>query len=152
MSQPIGGWEPALHRTLVVDDDIDAAAALSLLLRLGGHATALAHDGLGALKAAAEFRPDIVLLNLGLPGMDGYEVARTIRGQPELGNPLLVAVTGSSDPQDRQHCIQAGFDEHLTKPVDISMIELLLTSLPERRAGAGGNAPIASGNTSDLPQ
>jgi CheY-like chemotaxis protein len=140
-----------LHRTLIVDDDIDAAVTLSLLLQLGGHTTALAHDGVEALKAVAEFKPDIVLLDLGLPGVDGYEVARTIRRQPELGNPFLVAITGWSAPEDRLRTKQTGFDEHLTKPVDISMIELLVTNLPERRAG-GGNSPIASGEAIDIPQ
>jgi CheY-like chemotaxis protein len=140
-----------LHRALIVDDNIDGAVALSLLLRLGGHTTALAHDGIAALKIAAEFRPDIVLLDLGLPGVDGYEVARTIRREPQLGNPLLVAVTGWNAPEDRLRIKQAGFDEHLTKPVDISIIELLLTNLSDRRA-RDGDSPIASGNTIDLPQ
>jgi CheY-like chemotaxis protein len=136
-------------RALIVDDNIDAAATLSLLLQLGGHTTAVAHDGLGALQAAAEFKPDIVLLDLGLPGVDGYEVARAIRRMPELGNPVLVAVTGWGAPEERLRTKQAGFDEHLTKPVDISMIELLLTSLPARAPNADGNPPTANGHKID---
>jgi CheY-like chemotaxis protein len=139
------------YRALIVDDGIDAAVSLSLLLELDGHTTALAHDGVAALKAAVEFNPDIVLLDLGLPGMDGYEVARAIRRQPELGNPLLVAVTGWDAPEDRLRAKQAGFDEHLTKPVDISMIELLLTNLPKRRVG-GRNPPISNDPSIDLLQ
>jgi CheY-like chemotaxis protein/nitrogen-specific signal transduction histidine kinase len=139
-------------RALIVDDNIDAAATLSLLLQLAGHTTCLAHDGPEALKAAAEFKPDIVLLDLGLPGMDGHEVARTIRRMPELGRPVLVAVTGWGGPDDRARTKQAGFDEHLTKPVDISMIELLLTALPERRAGGDiGTPPVENGHTLDTP-
>lgn len=138
-----------LHRALIVDDDIDAAVTLSALLRLGGHTTALAHDGIEALKVAAEFKPDIVLLDLGLPGLDGYEVARTIRREPQLDNPLLVAVTGWNAPEDRLRTKQAGFDEHLTKPVDISTIELLLTNLSE---AGDGDSPIARGHTANLSQ
>ena len=145
----LGSHRPV--RALIVDDNSDAAVALSLLLQLGGHTTVLAYEGIEALRAVAEFKPDIVLLNLGLPGMDGYELARTIRRQPELGNPLLVAVTGSNAPEDRLRTTQAGFDEHLTEPVEISMIELLVMNLPERRAG-GGNPSIAKAHTDDIPQ
>jgi PAS domain S-box-containing protein len=139
-------------RALIVDDNIDAAATLSLLLQLAGHTTCLAHDGPEALKAAAEFKPDVVLLDLGLPGMDGFEIARAIRGMPELGHPVLVAVTGWGGPEDRLRSKQAGFDEHLTKPVEISMIELLLSTLPVRRAdGDGGSPPVENGHTLDTP-
>jgi CheY-like chemotaxis protein len=139
-------------RALIVDDNIDAAATLSLLLQLAGHTTFLAHDGPEALKAAAEFKPDVVLLDLGLPGMDGFEVARAMRRMPEVGHPVLVAVTGWGGPDDRARTKQAGFDEHLTKPVDISMIELLLTALPKRRAaGDDGSPPVENGHTLDTP-
>lgn len=129
-------------RALIVDDNIDAAVTLSLLLQLGGHVTFLAHDGPDALKAAADFKPDIALLDLGLPGMDGYEVARALRGMPELDTLFLVAVTGWGGAEDRRRSKEAGFDEHLTKPVDISMIELLLTTLPGRAPtkATGGDA------------
>jgi PAS domain S-box-containing protein len=138
-------------RALIVDDNIDAAVTLSLLLQLAGHTTCLAHDGREALKAAAEFKPDIVLLDLGLPGMDGFEVARAMRRMPELGDPVLAAVTGWGGPEDRLRTKQAGFDEHLTKPVDISVIELLLTTLPVRRSGDGGSPPVENGHTLDTP-
>ncbi len=138
-------------RALIVDDNIDAAATLSLLLQLEGHTTAVAHDGLEALHAAAEFKPDIVLLDLGLPGMDGYEVARAIRRMPDAGNPFLVAVTGWGTSEDRVQTKQAGFDEHLTKPVDISMIELLLTRLPAPAPRASANPPATNGHKVDAP-
>ena len=139
-------------RALIVDDNVDAAVTLSLLLQLGGHTTSLAHNGPEALKLATEFKPDIVLLDLGLPGMDGYEVARALRSMPEVRRPVLVAVTGWGGPEDRLRSKQAGFDEHLTKPVDISMIELLLTALPVRRADGGeGSPPVENGHTLDTP-
>lgn len=138
-------------RALIVDDNIDAAATLSLLLQLAGHTTATAHNGLQALQTAAEFKPDVVLLDLGLPGMDGYEVARAIRRLPESGNPVLVAVTGWGTPEDRVRTKQAGFNEHLTKPVDISMIEFLLTSLPGRSPTSGDHPPATNGHKIDAP-
>ncbi len=138
-------------RALIVDDNVDGAVTLSLLLQLGGHTTAIAHDGLEALKLASEFKPDIVFLDLGLPGMDGYEVARKLRRMPELGRPVLAAVTGWSGAEERLRTKQAGFDEHLTKPVDISIIELLLTALPVRRLGENGTPPAANGHTLDTP-
>ncbi len=135
---------------MLVDDNIDAAASLSLLLQLGGHTTSVAHGGPEALRVVAEFKPDIVLLDIGLPGMNGYEVARAIRSMPESGHPLLVAVTGWDAPEDRLKSKQAGFDEHVTKPVDISMIELLLTTLPSRY-NADGNPPVENGQSIDAP-
>jgi CheY-like chemotaxis protein len=83
--------------------------------------------------------------------MDGYEIARAIRRMPESGNPVLVAVTGWGASEDRARTKQAGFDEHLTKPVDISMIELLLRSLPARTPSANGNPPTTNGHKIDAP-
>jgi CheY-like chemotaxis protein len=129
---PPGGQQNRSLRALIVDDNVDAAHSLSLLLQLGGHLTTIAHDGPDALRVVVEFKPDIVLLDIGLPGMDGYEVARALRQMPQLNCPLLVAVTGWGGPEDRRRSKEAGFDEHLTKPVDISMIELLLATLAAR--------------------
>jgi PAS domain S-box-containing protein len=143
--------QPSPVRALIVDDNIDAADTLSLLLQLGGHTTCLVHDGQEAIKAAAEFKPDIVLLDLGLPGMDGFEVARAIRRLPELGYLALVAITGWGSPEDRARTKQAGFDEHLTKPVDISMIESLLNKLPRRYSSGEGNPPVRNGQSIDTP-
>ena len=135
-------------RVLLVDDNVDAAASLSLLLQLGGHITQVAHSGPEALRLAAEFNPDIVLLDIGLPGMNGYEVARAIRARPELGRPFLAAVTGWGAPEDRLRSKESGFDEHLTKPVDISIIELLLATLPARPK-AGRIPPVENGHEID---
>jgi CheY-like chemotaxis protein len=125
-------------------------ASLSLLLQLGGHTTQVAHNGPEALRLAAEFKPDIVLLDIGLPGMNGYEVARAIRANPELGHPFLAAVTGWGAPEDRRKSKEAGFDEHLTKPVDISVIELLLATLPTRPNGER-IPPVENGHEIDTP-
>jgi CheY-like chemotaxis protein/two-component sensor histidine kinase len=110
----------ASRRILVVDDNVDAATSLSLLLQSLGHQTSVAYDGPGALRLAAEFHPDIVLLDIGMPGMDGYEVARRLR-QIEQPQPMrIVAVTGWGKQEDRMRSREAGFDLHLVKPVDIT--------------------------------
>ena len=140
-------------RALIVDDNIDAAASLGLLLDLGGHTTRIVHNGPDALNVVGEFRPDVVLLDIGMPGMDGYQVARALRSRRQLGCPVLVAVTGWGGPEDRLKSKTAGFDEHLTKPVDISMIELLLTTIPAGTGAAGGNTPLSEGlATAVLPR
>lgn len=138
---PAGAHNAA--RVLLVDDNVDAAVSLSLLLQLGGHCTEVAHSGPEALQRVADFKPDIVLLDLGLPGMNGYEVARAIRAAQNLGRPRLVAVTGWGAAEDRLRSKQAGLDEHLTKPVDISQIEDMLSALPVRREA---DCPPPSGN------
>jgi PAS domain S-box-containing protein len=138
-------------RALIVDDNIDAAASLGLLLDLGGHTTRIVHSGPDALNVVEEFQPDVVLLDIGMPGMDGYQVARALRSRPELGRLVLVAVTGWGGPEDRLKSKNAGFDEHLTKPVDISMIELLLTAIPARAGAAGGNPAIDEGLSIKTP-
>jgi CheY-like chemotaxis protein len=100
---------------------------LSLLIsKLGDHEVQQAHDGPSALQKLAEWRPQIVLLDIGLPGMDGYEVARTIRRQPDVADVLLVALTGYGQEEDRRKSLAAGFDEHLVKPPAREQIERLL--------------------------
>jgi PAS domain S-box-containing protein len=108
----------AAKRVLVVDDNTDAAASLSLLLRSLGHETHTVHDGLEAVKAAQEFNPDIVLLDIGMPGLDGYEVARRLRALKRERRFRIIAVTGWGQEADRQKSQEAGFDLHLVKPVD----------------------------------
>jgi CheY-like chemotaxis protein len=101
---------------------VDAARSLAVLLRLEGHQVRVAHDGLGALAAAQAELPEIVILDLGMPKMDGYEVARRLREQPPLGEVLLVALTGWAQEEDRRRCYEAGFDGHLPKPVDLQAL------------------------------
>jgi signal transduction histidine kinase/ActR/RegA family two-component response regulator len=112
----------AARRILVVDDNVDAAETLELLLGSLGHETAVAHDGVQALKLAVEFRPDLVLLDIGMPGMDGYEVARRLRALRSKAPLRIVAVTGWGQESDRQRSREAGFDLHLVKPVDAASL------------------------------
>ncbi len=106
------------RRVMVVDDNVDAAAMLEMLLRSLGHETRVTHDGIEALRVASEFRPDIVLLDIGMPGLDGYEVARRLRSLAKDRPLRIVAVTGWGQDADRQRSHEAGFDLHLVKPVD----------------------------------
>jgi signal transduction histidine kinase/CheY-like chemotaxis protein len=113
----------AARRVLVVDDNADAARTLSTLLALQGHQTEVAYDGPSALAAAKAGRPEVVLLDLGMPGMDGYEVARQLRAEPALAGVRVVAVTGWGHEDDRRRTRDAGFDAHLVKPVDLDEVE-----------------------------
>jgi PAS domain S-box-containing protein len=114
------------QRILVVDDNRDAADSLAELLRLTGHEVSLAHDGEQALQVAEGLRPDAILLDLGLPGMDGYEVARRMRASPALARTRLIALTGYGQASDRRATADAGFEAHLVKPVDFAALEQLL--------------------------
>ncbi|HVF62127.1 MAG TPA: ATP-binding protein [Thermoanaerobaculia bacterium] len=125
----------ALRRVLVVDDNRDAAESLAMLLKLLGSEVHVAYDGPGALEAVTSYRPSVVLLDIGMPGMDGHEVARRIRSQPELQDVALIAITGWGQEEDRRRSHEAGFDSHLIKPVDVGALEGLLASL---EGGAGG--------------
>jgi signal transduction histidine kinase/ActR/RegA family two-component response regulator len=126
------------RRVLVVDDNIDAADTLADLASEWGHTVKSAHTGPDALKAAQEMIPDVVLLDIGLPEMDGYEVARRMRANPALDDAFLVALTGYGQQRDRERAAEAGFDHHLVKPVNIDRLEDLLRSArrrPERPMG-----------------
>ncbi|MDB5891503.1 MAG: luxQ 2 [Polaromonas sp.] len=124
------GDSPPL-RLLVVDDNVDAARSLGDILSLVGHEVRLSHDGLHALKAALDWRPDVVLLDIGLPLMNGLEVARRIRAQPGLPPMVLVALTGYGQEADRQLSLEAGFEHHLVKPADFREVELILGSVSQ---------------------
>jgi CheY-like chemotaxis protein len=118
-----------LLRVLVVDDNVDAAETLALLLKEEGNDVQTALDGPGALEAAVGFRPNVALLDIGLPTMDGYEVARQLRKDPTFNNMLLVAVTGYGQDIDRQRAHDAGFDHHLVKPADFGKVQQILASV-----------------------
>ena len=109
-------------RVLVVDDNVDAAMALELLLQQSGHSVRLAHTGPTGLAAALDFRPDVMLLDIGLPELDGWKVAKRIRQQPILKDMMLIAMTGYGQNTDRQRSENAGFDHHFVKPVDFGLL------------------------------
>jgi CheY-like chemotaxis protein len=112
-------------RILVVDDSIDSAETLGELLKIWGHDVHLAHDGPGAVAAARDYRPEVILLDIGLPGMDGFAVAAELRKEGLAGR-LLVALTGYGEQQDRDRAVKAGFDHHLVKPIDPDTLQKLL--------------------------
>ena len=113
-------------RILVADDNVDSAQSLAMMLSIMGHEVRTAHDGLGAVELAAEFRPDVFLLDIGMPKLNGYEAARQIRQQPWGEKALLAALTGWGQEDDRRRAIEAGFDHHFTKPIDPAALEFLL--------------------------
>jgi CheY-like chemotaxis protein len=117
------------RRILIVDDNRDSAASLAMLLKLTGNETYTAFDGLEAVKAAAMFRPDMAVLDIGLPKLNGYEAARKIREQPEGKKMVLVALTGWGQDEDRRKSTEAGFDGHIVKPVDYITLMKLLAEL-----------------------
>ncbi len=131
------------RRILVVDDNVDAADTLALLLRVDGHEVRVVYDGEAALAAVAAGPPDVVLMDIGLPRLDGYEVARHLRQQPGLRGLVLIALTGWGQEEDRRRSREAGFDHHLTKPVDPDDLQRLLADL--------GGRDTASSGPSDAP-
>jgi CheY-like chemotaxis protein len=124
---------------LVVDDNIDAAVSLGMLLKLAGQDVRVAYDGPTALRQAAEFRPELILLDIGMPIMDGYEVCRRLRGQFSLEKMTVVALTGWGQEEDRRRSHEAGFDHHIVKPVELSVLERLIEGL-EVDTRESGNA------------
>ena len=138
VASPVEKPEPARDggslRLLIVDDNVDAAITLAMLQELDGHVTHVAHSGAEALEAIPGFKPEAILLDIGLPGMDGYEVVRRLRTMPGMEETFVVAMTGYGSDEDRALASQAGFDEHLVKPPDL---QLLSKWLKERAAPVG---------------
>ena len=134
------------RRILVVDDNRDAAESLSEALESEGHEVRVAFDGASAVALGQEYRPAVVFLDIGLPVMDGYEVARQLRALDHGYRPLLVAISGYGQASDKQRAIEAGFDQHLVKPVSVEVTLALAASDPAfrlKRAASGG--PAAAG-------
>ena len=125
--------KPHPLRVLIVDDNVDTVLSFSMLLKASGSEVKTAHDGPTAVKIAQEYVPDVVLLDIGLPGLNGYEVARQIRKQPSLRNVVLVALTGYGQESDKQASTEAGFNHHLIKPARIAEIRQILETVAERR-------------------
>lgn len=115
----------------MVDDNHDAAQSLAMLLRMAGHEASAVFDGVEAVEVAASFVPDVILLDLGLPKLSGFEVARRIRNESWGKETVLVAVTGWGQDESRRQTADAGFDGHLVKPVEYSALMALLTSLSQ---------------------
>ena len=114
------------RKILVVDDNVDAAMSLAQLLELDGHQSQAVYGAMEALECASRFRPDFVLLDIGLPGMNGYEVAQRLRQMSDLGPMKLIALTGYGQSNDKARAFAAGFDAHLAKPVDLIALERML--------------------------
>jgi CheY-like chemotaxis protein len=137
-SQPPSTLKETVQRTgpslrvLVVDDNVDTAQTLGMLLTALRHDVRTAHDGTAALEAALDFRPNLVLLDIGLPGLNGFEVAKRLRQQPVLSSVVLVAMTGYSQESDRLRSQEAGFDHHLVKPADFGKVQQILAIITAR--------------------
>ncbi len=124
------------QRVLVVDDNVDSARSLAVLLEASGNVVEIAYDGSQAVETAAGFRPDVVLLDIGMPKLDGFGAARWIRAQPWARNVMLIAVTGWGQEDVRAGVRDAGFDAHMVKPVDVEALAALLAKLPSGRRGS----------------
>ncbi len=121
------------RRILVADDNSDAASSLGMLLEMMGHEVCIVHNGVEAVAKASTFGPDIILLDLGMPQLNGYEACSRIRAQPSNKGTLIVALTGWTQDDKKQRSQQAGFDLHLIKPVELPALEKLLREYPANR-------------------
>ncbi|MBA3272499.1 MAG: PAS domain-containing protein [Chthoniobacterales bacterium] len=126
------GSTKKLRRLLVVDDHVDTAQSLARLLRLRGNEVEIVHDGDAAITAAKAFQPEVILLDLGLPGMDGYEVAEQLRRDSEFSRPMIIAISGYGQEEDRRRSREAGIDHHLVKPVSFAQLDGMLRHTRER--------------------
>jgi two-component system, OmpR family, response regulator len=116
------------RRVLLVDDSVDAAEAMSMLLETLGHEVRVVHDGPSALAIVDDFAPEVVILDIGLPGMSGFDVARELRMRAVTKTALLIALTGYGADSDKQEARDAGFDHHLVKPVSFTVIETVIAA------------------------
>jgi CheY-like chemotaxis protein len=121
---------------LIVDDNVDAAETLAMMLELLGQTTRQAHDGTSALRAVADYNPELVFMDIGMPGLSGLEVASRIRRDLGMSEAYLIALSGYGTEEDRRKSLYAGFDRHLVKPLDPSTLPAILAAA-ERRALAG---------------
>jgi two-component system CheB/CheR fusion protein len=131
---------PRSWRVLIVEDNRDAADTLRAGAELQGYDVRVAYDGNTCLDIARDFRPQVVLCDIGLPGIDGYEVARRLRSDPELRDLRIIAVSGYAAPHDKARAVAAGFDRHVAKPLKMDHLETILSEL---ESGSRGSAPGA---------
>ena len=130
-------------RVLLVEDNVDLAEGLAMVLKIQGHEVRVVHEALAAVESAQSSIPDVIILDIGLPGISGYEAARRIRTDPALGTVVLVALTGHDLEGDRQRALAAGFDHHLVKPVEMDVIDdLLARCTPPARVTQGNPSGI----------
>lgn len=127
------------RRILLVDDNVDSVAAMQILLELDGHTVQMAHDGFAALEIVREFQPDAFIIDIGLPGMDGYELVRSLRRRADTSGATMIAMSGWGAPEDVRRAYEAGFDLHLSKPADYVSVIAALQQNPASR-GQGGAA------------
>jgi CheY-like chemotaxis protein len=120
------------RRILIIDDSRDASHSLKMLLGKVGHQVEVANSGKSGIEAAERFLPEIVLCDIGMPGMDGYEVAQSLRADETTRAAYLVAVTGYGQDADRLKALESGFDEHLTKPVGLSTLQSMIAAMSPR--------------------
>ena len=126
-------------KILLVDDNVDLVMMTSILLQSAGHATFVAHYAAAAITQAKQHAPDVILLDIGLPGTDGYQIARMLRQQPDLRTATLVAITGYGTDEDRRKAFEAGFDHHLVKPVEIpALLAIVAAAMPRNAVSSGG--------------
>jgi CheY-like chemotaxis protein len=131
-------------RVLIVEDNLDAAEMLELAVSQLGHVTKVAHDGATAITMASQFAPDVVLLDIGLPVMNGYAVVRTLRERPEFTDVHIAAVTGWGQEEDRRKAREAGFDSHFTKPLSPAALQDLLVRIAPHAVGARRSEPATT--------
>jgi signal transduction histidine kinase/DNA-binding response OmpR family regulator len=142
--QPLAKEKPSSgKRVLIVDDNIDAAETLAMMLELLGQQTRQAHEGMGAIQAAREYNPELIFMDIGLPGLSGHEVAAKLRGELGMRDTFIVALSGYGTDEDRRKSMRAGFDSHLVKPLDPSTLPEILAQA-ERRRASSGSAIISS--------
>ncbi|HEX5419585.1 MAG TPA: response regulator, partial [Gammaproteobacteria bacterium] len=127
-------------RILIVDDNVDGADALARLLAVMGHETATEYDGQSALERVADFAPDVIFVDLGMPGMDGFQLCHRLRKHSLRNRPRIVALTGWGREEDLARTAQAGFDAHLVKPVNRAVLERLLAEKARSSSSAAGAA------------
>lgn len=131
-SRDASGEQLGGRRVLVIEDNRDAAKSLGMVLRIQGHDVTLSYEGTDGIAKVRELHPDVVLCDIGLPGLDGYEVARSVRADPSLASTYLVALSGYATREDSQRALEAGFDVHLPKPLSIDRLEGIFRGLPPR--------------------
>jgi two-component system CheB/CheR fusion protein len=127
VTSPVASQKAPERRVLVIEDNVDSAKTIQMLLELQGHKVQAAFDGLSGIEAAKIFKPEVILLDIGLPGMDGYEVAKRLRKLPENEKVLLIAFSGYGQAEDLRKSKEAGFDHHLIKPADMGQLQALIS-------------------------